>query len=83
MLTEEWRKSSRSGTQGGQCVEARFLSSEWRKSSRSGSNDQGQCVEARALAGAVQVRDTKLGEASPILDVSPDTWRGFVAAAAN
>ncbi|GAB4006603.1 hypothetical protein GCM10029992_57890 [Glycomyces albus] len=81
MLTSEWRKSSRSGSNDqGQCVEARFLSGEWRKSSRSGSQG-GQCVEARALDGTVQVRDTKLGEASPILDVSPDTWRGFVTAA--
>ncbi|WP_307789066.1 DUF397 domain-containing protein [Glycomyces salinus] len=64
-------------------MEARFLSSEWRKSSRSSGGANDQCVEARALAGAVQVRDTKLGEESPILDVSPDTWRGFVAAAAN
>lgn len=79
MLTEEWRKSSRSGSQGGQCVEARFLSGEWRKSSRSGSTG-GQCVEARQANGTVQVRDSKLGDGSPILDVSPAAWRGFVSA---
>ena len=40
-----WRKSSYSGGNGGQCVEAAAL---WRKSSRSSSNG-GQCVEAAAL----------------------------------
>jgi hypothetical protein len=38
---EQWRKSSRSGSNGGQCVEVTV----WRKSSRSGSNG-GECVEA-------------------------------------
>lgn len=62
-----WRKSSRSSNQGGQCVEARALPA-WRKSSRSGSQG-GQCVEARTLSGGYQVRDSKLGNASPILGV--------------
>jgi Domain of unknown function (DUF397) len=39
-MNEEWRKSSRSGSNGGECVEV----TAWRKSSRSGSNG-GQCVE--------------------------------------
>jgi hypothetical protein len=52
----KWRKSSRSGDQGN-CVE-------WRKSSRSGDN--GQCVETRSHEGVMQVRDSKLGDGSPI-----------------
>lgn len=36
-----WRKSSRSGSEGGTCVEV----ASWRKSSRSGS-EGGNCVEA-------------------------------------
>lgn len=77
MLTSEWKKSSRSGSEGGQCVEAR-----WKKSSRSGQ-EGGACVEVRGHAGVVQVRDTKLGETSPILDASPADWRGFLTAVAK
>lgn len=39
-MTPIWRKSSRSGGNGGACVEV----ADWRKSSRSGSNG-GDCVE--------------------------------------
>ena len=72
MLTENWKKSSRSNSQGGQCLEAR-----WKKSSRS-NGQGGQCVEARAHAGVVQVRDTKLGESSPILDASAADWTAIL-----
>jgi hypothetical protein len=41
---EQLRKSSRSGDNGGQCVEATV----WRKSSRSGSNG-GECVEVTVV----------------------------------
>jgi hypothetical protein len=37
----EWRKASRSGQNGGDCVEIATL---WRKASRSGENG-GECVE--------------------------------------
>jgi len=57
-----------------------MLTSEWTKSSRSGSNDQGQCVEARKADLVVQVRDSKLGDTSPILAASPADWRGFLTA---
>ena len=53
------------------------LSAEWRKSSRSGS--QGSCVEVRLVDGVVQVRDTKLGGASPILDVPASGWAALAA----
>jgi hypothetical protein len=42
---EEWRKSSRSGSNGGECVEV----AQWRKSSRSGDNG-GECVEVAVVA---------------------------------
>ncbi|RRS01764.1 DUF397 domain-containing protein [Glycomyces terrestris] len=57
MLTENWKKSSRSGNQGG------------------------ACVEARAHSGVAQVRDTKLGESSPILEASAADWTALLAAA--
>lgn len=77
MLSSEWRKSSRSSNTGGDCVEARFLSHEWKKSSRSG-NTGDACVEARAQHGVIQVRDTKLGAASPILAASPAAWAALL-----
>jgi hypothetical protein len=60
-----------------------MLTSEWRKSSRSNTSNSGNCVEARKTSQVVQVRDTKLGDASPILDASPADWRGFLAAVAK
>lgn len=51
----------------------------WIKSSRSGGSSGGaNCVEMARTPDRVYVRDSKLGEASPILDVSPDAWRAFV-----
>jgi hypothetical protein len=78
MLSSEWKKSSRSSQSGGQCVEARYLTNEWRKASRSDQSG-GNCVEARAIDSVVQVRDTKLGEDSPILDVAPRDWLALLA----
>lgn len=77
MLSSEWRKSSRSSNTGGDCVEARFLSTEWKKTSRSGSTG-GNCVEARVQEGTIQVRDTKLGAASPVLAASPAEWAALL-----
>ncbi|TWJ07682.1 uncharacterized protein DUF397 [Stackebrandtia albiflava] len=41
----------------------------WRKSSRSGGSG-GSCVEARLNAGGPEVRDSKLGDDSPILSLN-------------
>ncbi|MFE3986027.1 DUF397 domain-containing protein [Nocardia tengchongensis] len=52
----------------------------WFKSSYSSSSG-GDCVEAAHLSGgAVAVRDSKLGEASPVLAFAPGDWDVFNAA---
>ena len=50
----------------------------WRKSSYS-TNGAG-CVEVAVAPGAVGIRDSKLGEDSPILAVTPADWSTFVNA---
>ncbi|MGH8792406.1 MAG: DUF397 domain-containing protein [Stackebrandtia sp.] len=73
-----WRKSSRSGQTGGStCVEAR-MAGEWRKSSRSGAQSGSACVEARMSGRVLQVRDSKLGDASPILDLGEADFTGLL-----
>lgn len=42
----------------------------WKKSSYSGGNG-GSCVELRDNDGRREIRDSKLGDASPILSFSP------------
>ncbi|MCC3762596.1 DUF397 domain-containing protein [Glycomyces sp. TRM65418] len=45
----------------------------WRKSTRSSSSGNGDCVEARKSHTGFQVRDSKLGQESPVLDLAePD-----------
>lgn len=46
LSVDQWRKSSRSGDTGGNCVE---LAAVWRTSSRSGDTG-GQCVEVTVLS---------------------------------
>lgn len=73
-----WRKSSRSGSNGGACVEVAALAgAHWRKSSRSGGNG-GACVEvADNLPGIVAVRDSKNPD-GPALAFTPGDWAAFV-----
>lgn len=54
-----------------------MLTSTYRKSSYSGG--QGACVEARTNNGRIQVRDTKLGEASPVLGFAPSGWSALLS----
>lgn len=50
----------------------------WRTSTF--SDGQANCVEVADLPdGGRLVRDTKLGEASPVLRYTADEWRAFVA----
>jgi hypothetical protein len=70
----EWRKSSYSGGNGGDCVEVAGV---WRKATYSGGNGGG-CVEvARNRPGAVAVRDSK-DQAGPQLAVTDQAWAEFV-----
>jgi hypothetical protein len=68
-----WRKSSYSGTNGGDCVEVAEV---WRKSSYSASNG-GNCVEvSRTPPAAVAVRDSK-DPNGPKLIFTPADWAVF------
>lgn len=69
-----WRKSSRS-LNDVSCVEV--APPAWRKSSR--SNATGSCVEVTDVPDAVWMRDSKLGDASPVLAFEPDAWAAFLA----
>ncbi len=51
----------------------------WRKSSYS-NGGASNCVEAGHVPGGVLVRDTKDQGAGPVLRVSAETWRAFIAA---
>ncbi|MFD9726601.1 DUF397 domain-containing protein [Streptomyces sp. NPDC059072] len=71
----KWFKSSYSGDEGGQCLEAAFT---WRKSSHSGS-DGGDCVEiASCPAEQVHVRDSKVTD-GPHLTLTSAAWTGLTA----
>lgn len=65
-----WRKSTRSGSDNNsECVELRRA---WRKSTRSGVDNNSNCVELSTCeeSGAFHVRDSKLGDASPVFDLA-------------
>jgi uncharacterized protein DUF397 len=53
----------------------------WRKSTR--SNGSGACVEVGVTDSAAGVRDTKLGEASPVLVFPRAQWASFVGSLRN
>lgn len=58
---------------------------EWRKSSFSNGGTNGECVEigfAPEKAGA-GIRDSKLGDRSPILHLSHTAWTQFLEATAT
>jgi hypothetical protein len=72
----QWRTSTHSSGNGGECVEVGSVP--WRKSTYSSGNG-GQCVEAGHAAGTVLVRDTKDNGLGPVLRVTPSDWRRFTA----
>lgn len=49
----------------------------WRKSSRSAGNS-GNCVEARLNETGPEVRDSKMGDGSPILRVSREEFAALL-----
>lgn len=53
----------------------------WRKSSRSSNSGDQNCVEARRQGSAFQVRDSKMGENSPIFDLDPKAFASLLGAA--
>jgi hypothetical protein len=54
-----------------------YAGAHWFTSSYSAPNVQ--CVEVAYLPGHRLVRDSKLGDASPVLTVSPVEWSAFTA----
>lgn len=56
------------------------MTTPWRKSSRSG-NSGANCVEARAAESGFQVRDSKLGDHSPVFDLAPKEFVSVLRAA--
>lgn len=66
----DWRKSSYSDSNGGNCVEVG-----WRKSSFSGSNG-GDCVEAASGSGTILVRDTTNRDGGT-LAFTAGAWQAF------
>ncbi|MFJ4538078.1 DUF397 domain-containing protein [Streptomyces tibetensis] len=73
----QWRKSSYSGDQGGECVECAPIGAlAWRKSSYSGDQG-GDCVEVAETSAAVAIRDSKT-PAGPILTLDPAVFTTFV-----
>lgn len=68
-----WWKSSRSGGQGGECVE---VATTWRKSTHSGG-EGGNCVEVADVNDVWFVRDSKDPDGG-VLRVSGTAWRTFL-----
>jgi hypothetical protein len=48
----------------------------WAKSSF--SNGSNNCVQVARLDGTIYVRDSKLGDGSPVLAFTPSEWAAFV-----
>lgn len=59
-----------------------YVNERWRKSSYSGANGGG-CVEAGNRRDGVMIRDSKLGDASPVLAFSVEAWRRFAEQVKN
>ncbi|QIZ35602.1 DUF397 domain-containing protein [Saccharopolyspora sp. ASAGF58] len=55
-----------------------FSQAHWRKSRRSGGTG-GACVEVARVVNAAGVRDSKLGDASPILPFTNRAWAAFLS----
>ncbi|MFE7186951.1 DUF397 domain-containing protein [Streptomyces erythrochromogenes] len=77
LLGVQWRKSSYSSTNGGECVECAPLDgATWRKASYSSTNG-GDCVEVAAQPCRVAVRDSKNPD-GPVFTVGAAAFAAFV-----
>ncbi|WP_243794074.1 DUF397 domain-containing protein [Saccharopolyspora gloriosae] len=76
--TALWRKSSRSGSNGGQCVEVAFVPADttWHKSSHSSSSG-GACVEVAVQSSIVGLRDSKDSDGA-VLAVGRSAFDSFL-----
>ncbi|MEU1001668.1 DUF397 domain-containing protein [Streptomyces tibetensis] len=73
----QWRSSSYSGDQGGNCVECAPVGTlTWRKSRHSGDQG-GDCVEVAETSATVALRDSK-NPAGPMLTLDPAVFTTFV-----
>lgn len=73
----QWRKSTYSSTNGGDCVECAPLgTAAWRKASYSSTNG-GECVEVATQPCRVAVRDSKRPD-GPAFTVAPEAFGAFV-----
>ncbi|THV28722.1 DUF397 domain-containing protein [Glycomyces paridis] len=71
-----WRKSTRSSnTADNNCVECR---QSWKKSTRSNNTADNNCVEARNICSGFQVRDSKLGQDSPVFELTAADYAGLL-----
>jgi hypothetical protein len=73
LTSADWRKSTYSGGNGGDCVEV----GTWRKSSHSGGNG-GSCVEVGDAGRGVMVRDTT-DRAGGTLTFPAAAWQSLLA----
>jgi hypothetical protein len=73
VIPNVWRKSERSNPSGN-CVEVY-----WQKSTRSNGSGGNNCVEVRGEGDQVLVRDTKLGEGSPVISMNKQDWLDFTS----
>ncbi|GEC08989.1 toxin [Streptomyces spinoverrucosus] len=74
----QWRKSSYSSDQGGNCVECASVGLAWRKSTYSGDQG-GNCIEvAEAPCATIAIRDSKT-PTGPMLTVDPAAFTTFVS----
>ncbi|WP_103349908.1 DUF397 domain-containing protein [Amycolatopsis sp. CA-128772] len=63
-------------------VNALAAATNWHKASFSQGQENG-CVEVGSVPGLIGVRDTKLGDASPILAFTEHEWKMFLRGARN
>ena len=77
----EWRKSTRSTDQGGNCIYIAGTFGDgrtWRKATQSGTQG-GNCVYA-ASDSLIGLRDGKAGQSGEVAWISPAGWSAFVTA---